>query len=172
MFKPDYTVSKFTNLSIDRLKAQGIRLLLCDIDNTLMSYLEKDPSQEVDLFIERMQSAGIDVVFCSNAMPHRAKRFIQNLRVKDVYALSLKPSPINMWRAMHKYKVTPKQTAILGDQLMTDILGGQLAGVYTILTMPLNPHESSATSFNRKIERIVYKYLEKKYNYKRGDVDD
>ena len=75
LFKPDYYVSSYRKIDIDRLKQAGIRLLLCDIDNTLMAYNEKVPNQEVIAFIEKVKASGITVALCSNATKKRAYRF-------------------------------------------------------------------------------------------------
>ena len=75
LLKPKYYVSSFEHMSIERLKQQGIKLLLCDIDNTLVSYDEKHPSPSVIAFIDRVKSSGIEVALCSNATKERATRF-------------------------------------------------------------------------------------------------
>lgn len=63
LLKPKYYVSSFEHMSIERLKQQGIKLLLCDIDNTLVSYDEKHPSPSVIAFIDRVKVLELKLLF-------------------------------------------------------------------------------------------------------------
>ena len=159
-------------MSIERLKQQGIKLLLCDIDNTLVSYDEKHPSPSVIAFIDRVKSSGIEVALCSNATKERATRFSKDLNVSTTYYFSMKPLPKNFIQAMKKHNLKANQVAIIGDQMFTDILGGNLAGLYTILTAPIAVKDRGVTKINRFFENIVYKVLEHKGDFKRGEFDD
>lgn len=170
LFKPDYYVSSFQSIDIERLKKAGIRLLLCDIDNTLMAYNEKAPNQQVVSFIDTVQAQGIEVALCSNASKKRAQRFARDLHVSQVYYLSLKPLPFKFWRAMKEHGYSKRQIALLGDQLFTDMLGGHLAGIYTILTAPISHIDRGSTKITRKFEDLVYRHLEKK-GFRKGEFD-
>lgn len=172
LLKPKYYVSSFEHMSIERLKQQGIKLLLCDIDNTLVSYDEKHPSPSVIAFIDRVKSSGIEVALCSNATKERATRFSKDLNVSTTYYFSMKPLPKNFIQAMKKHNLKANQVAIIGDQMFTDILGGNLAGFYTILTAPIAVKDRGVTKINRFFENIVYKVLEHKGDFKRGEFDD
>ena len=74
LFKPDYYVSSFQAIDIDRLKKAGIRLLLCDIDNTLMAYNEKVPNAKVVAFIDHVKAHGIEVAYIR--MLQKKERFV------------------------------------------------------------------------------------------------
>ena len=161
LLKPKYYVSSFEHMSIERLKQQGIKLLLCDIDNT-----------SVIAFIDRVKSSGIEVALCSNATKERATRFSKDLNVSTTYYFSMKPLPKNFIQAMKKHNLKANQVAIIGDQMFTDILGGNLAGLYTILTAPIAVKDRGVTKINRFFENIVYKVLEHKGDFKRGEFDD
>lgn len=172
LLKPKYYVSNFEHISIERLKANGIKLLLCDIDNTLVSYDEKHPSKSVVDFIEKVKSEGIEVALCSNASKVRATRFSKDLNVSKTYYLSMKPLGHNFKKAMRLHNLKANQVALIGDQMFTDILGGNLAGLYTILTAPIAVKDRGVTKINRFFENIVYRFLEKKGDFKRGEFDD
>lgn len=73
---------------------------------------------------------------------------------------------------MKHYNVSPNQTALLGDQLMTDMLGGHLAGIYTILTAPIIEKDKWDTQINRFFEGFIYRHFEKKNILKKGEFDD
>ncbi|MBM6832050.1 YqeG family HAD IIIA-type phosphatase [Faecalicoccus acidiformans] len=171
LFKPDYYVSSYRKIDIDRLKQAGIRLLLCDIDNTLMAYNEKVPNQKVIAFIEKVKASGITVALCSNATKKRAYRFGEDLHVSQVYYLSCKPMPFRFWKAVKDHHCQKNEVAILGDQLFTDVLGGNLAGIYVILTAPISKVDRSTTKFTRKFENFVFRRLAKK-GFQKGVYDD
>ncbi len=77
-----------------------------------------------------------------------------------------------MKKAMRHFHVSPRQTALLGDQLLTDMLGGHLAGVYTILTAPIIEKDKLDTRINRFFEGFIYRHFEKNNILKKGDFDD
>lgn len=172
LFKPNYYVSNYQNISIPRLQKAGITLLLCDIDNTLVASHDPDANEEVQHFVHTMERAGIHIAIVSNARKSRVMHFSKDLDIPDVYYLSLKPLSRNIKKAMHQNKVDKRHTALIGDQLFTDMLGGNLAGIYTILTQPISQRDKGWTKVNRKIEGIVFKRLEIKYGFKRGKFDD
>ncbi len=172
LFLPRYYVAGYDHVSVDRLKENGIRLLLCDIDNTLVSAFEPDPNEKVIRFIRQIEAAGIKVAVCSNSTRKRTLRFSEDLGIQKAYYFSFKPLPYNFIRAMHHYHVEPGQTALLGDQIFTDIIGGNAAGLYTILTNPVTVKDKTSTRMMRFFEKYVFIGLEKKYNFRKGVFDD
>nr|AMK55610.1 HAD phosphatase, family IIIA [Faecalibaculum rodentium] len=172
LFRPDYYISHYSNLDLDRLKRRGIKLLLCDIDNTLVAWNDPDNNVRVKRFISKVKRAGLKVALVSNAMPKRASRFARDLGVEKVFCLSCKPLPRNLKKAMRFYHVKPEETALLGDQLMTDVLGANLAGVYSILTHPITESDKFDTQINRFFENRILDHYEKKGVFKRREFDD
>lgn len=172
LFKPDYYVQSFEHLDVDRLKKQGIKMLLCDIDNTLVSYDDAKPNQSVVDFIDKIQQNGILVALCSNATKERATRFSEDLHVSQTYYFSMKPLGHRFRQAMKEHHLQANQVALIGDQMYTDILGGNLAGMYTILTAPISIKDRGVTKINRFFEKLVYNHLERKKLLKRGEFDD
>jgi hypothetical protein len=172
LFKPDYYIQNYEHLDPKKLTDKGIKLLCCDIDNTLVAYNDPDSNEKVKRFIARMKEAGLEVALLSNAAPKRAKRFSADLGVEKVYYLSLKPLQHNFRSVMKHYGVTPKQTALLGDQLFTDMLGAHIAGVYSILTAPLVQEDKWDTRINRFFEGFIYRYFDKHDIFHKGDFDD
>lgn len=72
-----------------------------------------------------------------------------------VVGWALKPVPVGLWRAMAIMRTRPATTALIGDQLFTDVLGGNLLGMYTILVEPLSRDEFPTTRLVRRMERLV-----------------
>lgn len=172
VFKPDYYVSHFSKLPLDQLKQKGITLLLCDIDNTLVSSHEPDSNQDVSDFVKKVKAAGMQIAIVSNSKPKRAKRFSKDLHIDEVYAFSCKPYVGNIKKAMKAHGVTPAQTALIGDQLFTDVLGSNLAGITSILTKPISTKDKWMTVFNRHLEGLVFRSLKKKYGFDKEVYDD
>ena len=113
------------------LARRGIRLLLADLDNTLAPYGEPEPTQAVRDWAAALGEQGITLfVLSNNRHPERPRRFSQALGVPFLGHAG-KPKPGGFRRAMEQMSCTPEQTAIVGDQLFTDILGGRNAGVFT-----------------------------------------
>lgn len=172
LFKPDYYISHYSKLDLDRLKKRGIRLLLCDIDNTLVAWNDPDSNAKVKAFLEKVRRSGLDVALVSNARPKRAARFAKDLGVEKVYPFSFKPLSHNIKKAMDYYGVRPEQTALMGDQLMTDILGANRAGLYSILVHPIVENDRLDTNFNRFLENRILNHYERKGVFRRRNFDD
>lgn len=119
------------------LARRGIRLLLADLDNTLAPYGEPEPTQAVRDWAAALGEQGITLfVLSNNRHPERPRRFSQALGVPS-WATRASRSRGASRRAMEQMGCTPEQTAIVGDQLFTDILGGRNAGVLTLLVEPI-----------------------------------
>jgi len=119
------------------LRRAGVRLLLADLDNTLAPYGAALPSPEVREWERQLREQGVQLfILSNNRKPDRARIFSQALGVPFLGHAG-KPKPGGFRRAMEQMGCTPKETAIVGDQLFTDILGGRLAGVTTLLVEPI-----------------------------------
>ena len=124
------------------------------------------------LDIQMGQMNGIEVALCSNSPSSRGKNFGKHLPVSNTYPFSCKPFPFCFKKAMRDHGLKANQIAILGDQMYTDILGGNIWGLYTILTAPIAIKDRNITKVFRFFEELIYGYLEKKKLLKRGDFDD
>lgn len=121
----------------DQLTARGITLLLVDLDNTLVPYKTPSPTAELVAWREQMEAAGVQVFLLSNSRkPTRPGSFAGELGI-DFIGHAGKPKRGGYLAAMERTGRTPAQTAIAGDQIFTDILGGNRAGVTTLLIEPI-----------------------------------
>lgn len=124
-------------IDLDRLAQEGITLLLADLDNTLIPYGEKLPGEAVRQWEAELRRRGIRLFILSNSRkPNRAGTFAQALGV-PFQGRSGKPRRGGFDRAMERMGAAPDQTAIVGDQIFTDIWGGNRAGVTTLLVDPI-----------------------------------
>ena len=115
----------------------GIRLLLCDLDYTLAPKSVSRPDQAVRDWLSRLQAAGIRVMILSNnRSPRRVEQFCRDLGITYV-GHAKKPQTAGFRRAMDQAGTDPAHTAMLGDKLLTDMLGANLSGVTALMVEPV-----------------------------------
>ncbi len=155
---PDYIFAEFSAVTPEFLKAQGICALLVDIDNTLAPYEEAEPNDAVIGWIEALRENGIGIALISNNNRERVETFNRNLGLVAFYN-SGKPFPKKLRAAMELLGSTSDNTAMLGDQLLTDAVAGKNIGLKTIIVPPINDRKSAFFRFKRALEvRTVKKY--------------
>lgn len=155
--QPDLFVKSIFTLDIQWLKDRGIKGVLLDIDNTLITHKQKIPDEKVVELIKYFQENGIQAAIVSNATKKRVDVFNEKLGLYARYR-AFKPSNRGFLKAMTKLKLIPEETAVIGDQLFTDIRGGNKIGLTTILVEPLD----SAEPFTVRIKRILEKVFVRK----------
>ena len=126
-----------TQISPQTLASRGIRLVLADLDNTLVPYKVEEPAAEVAAWARELRDHGIQLFLLSNSRkPGRAQRFAQKLDI-PYQGHSGKPKRAGYLRAMERMGCTPQETVMVGDQIFTDTLGARLAGVTPLLVEPI-----------------------------------
>ena len=154
ILRPDIYVNKIFNIKLDELKKKGFKALLLDVDNTLKPHYVKLPSDEVRRWLDNAKEKGFQLSIVSNGRQHRIEAFAHGL---DMMAIgdAMKPSPKGFLRAAKRMNLDIKETCVVGDQIFTDIWGGNRAGALTILVRPMEKHEPFYISFKRFFEKIV-----------------
>lgn len=154
IFKPDIMLDSFSDVDVNALAEKGIRLLICDIDNTLVPHNFPDPTAEVKAFFSRLNQNNINVCFMTNNSADRAEIFNKSFGYK-VVAKAKKPGKKAYYNVMNMFGVNDTQTAAIGDQIFTDIWGGNRAGILTILVKPVQSGgEGWFIAFKRKLEKL------------------
>ena len=126
-----------TALDPKKLREKGITLVLADLDNTLVAYKVPTPPPEIVAWKQALEAEGIDLFILSNSRkPGRAQRFAEALGI-PYEGHAGKPKVGGFQRAMARMGAAPEETAIVGDQIFTDIWGGNRAGVLTLLVHPI-----------------------------------
>lgn len=126
-----------TSLDPKKLKEKGITLVLADLDNTLVPYKVLEPSSEVAAWMAALKEEGIDLFLLSNSRkPGRAQKFAQQVGI-PYQGHSGKPKKAGYFKAMERMGRTPKETIMVGDQIFTDTLGANRAGVTPLLIKPI-----------------------------------
>lgn len=156
LLKPKIKLTKITDISLSLLKRYGIKALILDVDNTLSTHHGQVLTDGLEDWLKEMKSAGIGLVILSNSKEERVKPFAEKIGL-DYISLGLKPLPFRFSAALKKLNSAKRETAIVGDQIFTDTLGGNAYGVKTILLDPIKPEASLRFRFKRKLERLVYR---------------
>ncbi len=151
---PARAAATLAGLDPAQLAGEGIRGIILDFDNTILPWGHRTPPPEVQAWVRRMRAAGLRGCIVSNNFTLRVRQVGALLGI-PVVGWALKPVPIGFWRAMAIMRTRPSNTALIGDQLFTDVLGGNLLGLYTILVEPLSEEEFPTTRLVRRIERLI-----------------
>ena len=133
---PDFVFEKFSDVTVDFLKEQNIRALLCDVDNTLSPYEDAVPNETVRAWIAAMQANGIAIALVSNNHADRVETYNRDLGLV-AFADAGKPSRKMYYRAADALGVAIHDCAVLGDQLLTDCWSARRLGIRAIIVPPI-----------------------------------
>jgi len=165
VFLPDWYVKSLEQVDFGELYRRGIRLVLLDIDNTLAKHGSLVGGEYAKEQIDRIQKIGIECMIISNAMHARAETFAESLHIAFI-PRARKPSRKGIFLALKQHPALDKTgIAIIGDQILTDILAGNRAGIFTILLDPISNEEALQVRMKRPFER----HLKKLFHISRKD---
>lgn len=134
---PDFLFPSYRAVTVEFLQRQGICLLLCDLDYTLAPRCVSTPDDALRQWLEALSSAGIKAVIVSNNRScRRVETFCRDLPI-SWRGRAGKPRPGALRAAMAAAGISPEHTAMLGDKLLTDVLGAHLAGIRAVMVEPL-----------------------------------
>ena len=158
---PRQRVATIYELVLAELWSQGIRGIITDLDNTLVGAREPLATPELVEWLKHLEDLGFKVVIVSNNRAARVSKFAEPLGIPFVYS-ARKPANAAFHRALAIMNLPPEQVMMLGDQMLTDVLGGNRLGLYTVLVQPVSLiGEGFFTRVNRKIEKIALHLMKK-----------
>lgn len=154
---PNQIVRHLQDVDLDALSARGIRALLVDLDNTLCPWKSSDPSPACQDWIHRARERFGVCIVSNSVRPKRLRRVAEALQIRSVgrWGLGRKPFAGGILTALRELGVQPSEAAMLGDQIMTDVLGGNRLGLYTVWVLPLEFSEFFGTKPSRVIEMLL-----------------
>ena len=158
VFVPDYYVKSIYHINYNKLKEMGITNLIMDIDNTLMPWGSKVADKKVKEFIKGLKLKGFKICILSNRKKTNVTSFIDDMDVL-FFSFGRKPMKIMFMGALRKLEAKPDSTCIIGDQIFTDVFGGNSCGITTVLVDPIDNEEFSGTKWLRRMERNIRKKL-------------
>lgn len=156
LLKPKIKLERITDISLELLEQYGIDSLLLDVDNTMSTHHGTILTDGLTEWIEKMQKGNIKLCVVSNSKEFRVCPFAGRIGL-DYVSLALKPLPFGFIKGVKKVGSKRKSTAIVGDQIFTDIIGGNAVGVKTILLTPIKPEDGWSFKLRRWLEKIVFK---------------
>jgi len=160
---PHLRLGSVFELSPELLRQRGILALLLDLDCTLKEHYSAEPLPGVADWLERLRAAGIKLCILSNGLRRRVRPLASELGLVWTSGAG-KPLPFALRAAARRLGVPLNRTAIIGDQLFSDVLAGRLAGVFTILVPPAGTAEPWSTAIKRPLERWVLRRIERRNN--------
>ena len=167
LLKPDIYQENIYNINYKKLKKDGIKCLAFDLDNTITEPHSYEINKNTIKLIKDLQK-DFQVVMLSNSLPHRVKKLSKILDIPHYY-FAIKPSKRRYKELLRDYGYKPEEILAVGDQLFTDVLGAKRNGMHVALVKPICTKEFFLTRFNRHLEKLVFKKLNKKYKIKEGE---
>lgn len=167
-FVPTQFVKTIFDITPDQLQEKGVRGIITDLDNTLVEWDRPDATPQLVQWFAEMQQAGIQVTIVSNNNELRVKSFADPMQIPFIFK-ARKPFRQAFRRALHLMGLKPEEVVVIGDQLLTDVLGGNRLNLHTILVIPVANSDGFFTQFNRLVERRIFSYLKRKGHIMWGD---
>lgn len=148
-----------TEISVTELKEASIEAVLLDLDNTLVPWQSHDITEQVHGWLEELKAAGIKRCLVSNT--RFGKRLVALSKAWDIPYVrrAWKPRKKGFEEAMQMLGADPTKTIMIGDQMFTDVWGGNRVGVYTVMVKPMAPKEFFGTKISRTLERVLLKWF-------------
>ncbi len=155
LFYPTIYRRRITDITVADLQALGAQGILLDVDNTLTTHDNPQLEPAVSAWLDAMRVAGFPLTVVSNNCEERVRPFAEKIGL-EYQANAAKPLPRGYMAAAAKLDLQPWQCVAVGDQIFTDILGANLAGMPCVLLEPIEPEvEQRFIVFKRKIERLL-----------------
>ncbi len=153
LFYPTLYRRRITDVTIEDLRRLGATAVLLDVDNTLTTHDAPDLTDAVKAWLAQMREEGLTLIIVSNNSAERVAPFAEKIGL-PYYAHARKPLPFGFCAAAKQVEASRKQCVVIGDQIFTDILGANLAGIPSILLEPIQLEvEQKFIVFKRKIEK-------------------
>lgn len=154
-------LDKITDIEIGDLKQLGITTIMTDLDNTLLPWNSNRYDLSLRKWLNQMSKNDIEVMIVSNNSYERVEKAVEELPV-SIVARAVKPLPFVIMNHIREEKINPANVLFVGDQVMTDVLAGNMAGLKTVLVKPLVKTDAKKTRVNRFFERPILKIMQKR----------
>ncbi len=152
IFRPSAMKGRVTELTPEFLRGMGVHALLLDVDNTIATYTSHTPIDGAVEWARSMVAEGFRVLIVSNNYKKRVGPFAQRFGL-DFISFALKPLPFGYLRARRRLGARPRECAIVGDQIFTDVVGANLCGMRSVLLTPIEPEDGFSFRVRRFFER-------------------
>lgn len=160
-FLPDEHVKSILDISPEQLKARGVKGIITDLDNTLVEWDRPQATPQLINWFDEIKKHNILVTIVSNNNEERVKAFSDPLQIPFIFR-ARKPMALAFHKATLQMGIKKEEAVVIGDQLLTDVLGGNRGGFHTILVVPVAQTDGFFTKFNRFAERRLLNWFRKK----------
>ena len=158
-FVPEYVAEKVLDVDFDALASQGVRCVIFDADNTLLSYDEDVPGEHIVRLCETLKSKGFYVCILSNGHSKRIKGIARFLDL-DFIGDALKPRRKGFKQCIDQCGCRMDEAVAIGDQIFTDVWGARRSGCRSVLVTPIKlNNEPGFVKFKRVLEKLFKKLI-------------
>jgi len=159
-FLPDQHVKSIFEIQPESLKEKGVKGIITDLDNTLVEWDRPSATPKLIEWFDNMRKHEILVTIVSNNNERRVRAFSDPLQIPFIFQ-ARKPMTRAFKKALKQMGLRKEETVVIGDQLLTDVLGGNRSGFHTVLVVPVAQTDGFVTRFNRKVERRILNWFRK-----------
>ncbi len=166
-FRATYYFPSLDEVDPAKLRAKGIRFMIIDMDNTLIPSKDVIIPERTMEYVQRVKDAGITAVVVSNNVSKLTEERCRQLGL-GYFSFALKPLPFGFHKALRQYGFQARETVVIGDQIVTDILGGNHLHMMTILIDPVSKENhifGKITSGFSDAARILFHSAPRKGDY-------
>ncbi|WP_203648690.1 YqeG family HAD IIIA-type phosphatase [Secundilactobacillus yichangensis] len=161
-FTPTWMINATYDINPKQLKQLGIKVVLTDLDNTLIAWNNPYGTEELRDWMTSLKRENIQLVVVSNNSHRRVKKAVAALQLPFI-SRALKPFSGGIRRAMRQYRVSENEVVMVGDQLLTDVAAANFSKIRSILVRPIIESDAWNTRINRFFERFVMHAMLRKH---------
>lgn len=161
LLTPHQAVESLFDIDFDALAAAGVRGIIFDLDNTIIPWDSCVMCPAIEEWLRGVLARDFRVAIVSNNWHSRVREIADRFGLPFV-SRAYKPAKTGFRRALAALGLEPGEVAVVGDQLFTDVLGGNRLGLRTIWVKPLTAHEFIGTRIHRRFERLAVRMLRAK----------
>lgn len=159
---PNLYLANVKEITLEILKENKIKGLILDVDNTLIDY-DKNLIEGAKKWCDNLKQNGIKICILSNTNKVKKVETVAKILDLEYIYFAHKPNKKGFYKAQELLGLKPNEIATVGDQVFTDVLGGNRVGMFTILTKPIDKRDIAITKIKRPFEKVVIKkYLKNK----------
>lgn len=181
--RPNLFVRDISEINLEALRISDIKLIVCDLDNTLVPYFTRYPNKFAFDFINKAKQMGFSILIASNNTKKRVSTFVKKLEETSSIEGHLwsckKPVAFKIIKWIKENGFSFDQTVFIGDQFLTDVLLANRVKSKSILVFPLtdSKNNSDINVFFKLIEKFIYKKLSQEnvlnqYDVTLGELED
>ena len=167
IYVPDIYQKNIYEIDYENLLSRGIKCLIFDLDNTLVTILETMPREETKELFKKIKKMGFKIYIASNSIRARVKPFHEELKVDFIYSVK-KPHTEKISELINSTKFGLDEIAMIGDSMMDDVVCGNTIGVTTILLDQISKREYPLAKLRRMKEKKIQKKLRDKDLFTKG----